>query len=137
MRLLLVRWSVVLSALGSSAFSTAEAGLEEYVRRPDPAFAWKATGSEASDAGTVWNLDLTSQVWQGIRWEHRLRVYEPKEIQHPGAMLLFVTGGSTTSRANAGDHLMGFALARLCGRGSRCSRRSRTSRFWGTRPRIR
>jgi PhoPQ-activated pathogenicity-related protein len=115
MRLFLVRWSVFLSVIGSLAMSSARAGLDEYVKRPDPAFAWKVTGSQATDAGTVWNLDLTSQVWQGIRWEHRLRVYEPGEIRHPDAMLLFITGGSTDSRANAGDHASGFALARLCG----------------------
>jgi PhoPQ-activated pathogenicity-related protein len=115
MRLLLMRWSVILSVIGSFPFSTARGGLEDYVKRPDPEFAWKVTGSEVTDSGTVWNLDLTSQVWQGIRWEHRLRVYEPKLIQHPDAVLLFITGGSTDTRANANDHRTGFALAALCG----------------------
>jgi PhoPQ-activated pathogenicity-related protein len=115
MRWHLKRWSVFLAMIGSWSLSEARAGLDEYVKRPDPAFAWKTTGSQTTDAGTVWDFDLTSQVWQGITWEHRLRVYEPKVIQHPDAMLLFITGGSTDSRANAGDHVTGFALARLCG----------------------
>ena len=112
MRMFVARWSGILALVIPSA---ARAGLDEYVKRPDPEFAWKVAGSETTDSGTIWDLDLTSQVWQGIRWEHRLRVYEPKAVQHPGAMLLFITGGNTESRANAGDQQMGFALARLCG----------------------
>ena len=58
---------------------------------------------------------MTSQVWQGITWQHELRIYEPLEVRNPGSMLLFVTGGSHDSRASAKDHQMGFALAKLCG----------------------
>jgi PhoPQ-activated pathogenicity-related protein len=97
------------------AVPSARAGLEEYIRRPDPEFAWKSVGHEVTDAGSVWSLKLTSQVWQGITWEHQFRIYEPTEVRHPGAMLLFITGGSTTSRVAARDHDTGFALARLCG----------------------
>ena len=115
MRMSLARLSLFATLIGAASSPSAEAGLDEYVKRPDAAFSWKIAGQEVSDAGTVWHLALTSQVWQGIRWEHQLRVYEPKEVQHPDAMLLFITGGSTDSRANARDHQMGFALARLCG----------------------
>jgi PhoPQ-activated pathogenicity-related protein len=94
---------------------SARAGLEEYVKRPDPEFAWKSVGQEAMEPGTVYHLSLTSQVWEGIKWQHQLRIYEPKEVQHPGEILLFITGGSTDSRANARDHQRGFALAKLCG----------------------
>ena len=41
----------------------------------------------------ITSIKLTSQVWQGITWSHDLRVYEPREIVHPDAMLLFITGG--------------------------------------------
>lgn len=115
MRILVVRWSVFLALIGTSGLSTARAGLEEYVKRPDPAFAWKVTGDEVTDAGRIFELDLTSQLWQGIKWEHRLRIYEPKAVKYPDAVLLFITGGGTKSKANAGDHQMGFELANLCG----------------------
>jgi PhoPQ-activated pathogenicity-related protein len=115
MRVFLFRWSVFLALVGFWGLSTARGGLEEYVKRRDPEFAWKVTGSQVTEAGTVWNLALTSQVWQGIRWEHQLRVYEPATVQYPEAMLLFITGGSTDSRPSGTDHLQGFALAKLCG----------------------
>jgi PhoPQ-activated pathogenicity-related protein len=114
MRVLIVR-NVVFAVLISLSGSSARAGLEEYVKRPDPAYAWKSVGHEVMDEGTVWSLSLTSQVWQGIPWQHQVRIYEPRDVQYPSAILLFITGGSTDSKANARDHQMGFALARLCG----------------------
>src|SRR5689334_13259867 len=106
---------VLAIVIAGLAAPSARAGLEEYVRRPDPAFAWKSVGHEVTDAGSVWSLKLTSQVWQGIPWEHQFRIYEPTEVRHPGAMLLFITGGSSSSKASARDHEQGFTLARLCG----------------------
>ena len=106
---------IVCTMLLIATISTARAGLDEYVKRPDPAYAWKAVGQEVTGSGTVYSLDLTSQVWQGIAWKHRARIYEPTEVKYPGSMLLFITGGNTESQAGAGDHAMGFGLARLCG----------------------
>ena len=115
MRKFLGRLSLFAVVIGWSAVPSARAGLEEYVKRPDPEFAWKSVGHEVTDAGSVWSLKLTSQVWQGILWEHQFRIYEPTEVRHPGAMLLFITGGSSSSKVGAKDHEQGFALARLCG----------------------
>ncbi len=93
----------------------ARAGLDEYVKRDDPAFAWSVTKTEPSEAGTVYHVKLTSQVWEGITWTHGLRIYEPAELTYKDAVLLFITGGSTTSQPKAEDALMGFSLARLTG----------------------
>jgi PhoPQ-activated pathogenicity-related protein len=93
----------------------ATAGLDDYVRRDDPAFSWAVTGSDRSDAGTVYHVKLTSQVWQGITWTHQLRIHEPTEILYPDATLLFITGGDSESRYKPEDGATGFALARLCG----------------------
>ena len=66
-------------------------------------------------AGTITTLALTSQVWQGITWKHELSVYEPREIAHADAMLLFITGGDHNSKQNDNDHKQAFMLAQLCG----------------------
>ena len=60
-------------------------------------------------------MRLTSQVWQGITWKHELSVYEPREIAHADAMLLFITGGDHNSKQNEKDHKQAFMLAQLCG----------------------
>ncbi len=96
--------------------SDARAGLDEYVKKPDAAFAWVQTGNHTTAAGTITSLKLTSQVWQGITWKHDLRIYEPREIAYPDAMLLFITGGNNESHeASDDDHKQFFGLARLCG----------------------
>ena len=66
----LVRVPLCVMLLGGSILSSARAGLDEYVKRPDPAYAWKAVGQEVTESGTVYSLELTSQVWQGITWRH-------------------------------------------------------------------
>jgi PhoPQ-activated pathogenicity-related protein len=102
---------LVVSGLASGA----RAELDDYVKRPDAAFAWTQTGNHTTPAGTIYNLKLTSQVWQGITWTHDLRVYEPHEVISADAMLLFITGGDNNSRPDDEDHKRGFWLAQLCG----------------------
>ena len=117
-RLVMVRLSFimlvgVLTLAGASR--PARAGLDEYVKKPDSAFAWSQTGSLNTPAGTITTLALTSQVWQGITWKHELTVYDPRELTHADAMLLYITGGSHASKQNDNDHKHGFMLAQLCG----------------------
>ena len=99
----------------NGAGSAARAGLDEYVKKPDSAFAWTAAGTTSAPAGTITSINLTSQVWQGITWKHDLRIYEPRELIYPDAMLLFITGGGTDRQASDDDHRQGFSLAQLCG----------------------
>jgi PhoPQ-activated pathogenicity-related protein len=106
---------VIAIALLINMPETAVAGLDEYVKSPDAAFAWSQVATKKTPAGTIYQIKLTSQVWHGITWNHDLRIYEPREILYPDAALLYVTGGSTTSVASENDHKMGFALAQLCG----------------------
>src|SRR5439155_3098634 len=54
---------------------------------------------------------LVSQVWQGIKWEHQLQVYLPKEVKPGATMFLFNQGG----KANAGTVAFGMELARKMG----------------------
>jgi PhoPQ-activated pathogenicity-related protein len=94
----------------------ARAGLDDYVSRPDSAFAWTQTSNHTTPAGTIVGLKLTSQVWQGITWTHDLRVYEPPQVAYPDAMLLFITGGSNPGGPPTDeDHKMAFALTQVCG----------------------
>ncbi|MGE5755463.1 MAG: PhoPQ-activated protein PqaA family protein, partial [Planctomycetaceae bacterium] len=111
------RW--IASSLGVAASLLAGplalADLDAYVRRDDGAFSWSVTGRAEAPAGTISHVALRSQVWQGIPWDHRLRIYEPAEPAHKDAVLLFITGGDHDSQPKPQDHAMGFTLARACG----------------------
>jgi len=81
--------------------------LEEYVGKPEPAFAWKLLEKKETDQGTIYDLHLVSQTWQNMTWEHQLQVYQPKGVKPNAKMLLWNTGG----RANEGNIAMGMELA--------------------------
>lgn len=74
----------------------ARAGLQEYLRKPEPEFEWRMksrSGSEPS-GDRIYDLEFVSQNWQNIRWRHQLQVYRPPEAAPASTMFLWVTGGS-------------------------------------------
>jgi PhoPQ-activated pathogenicity-related protein len=93
----------------------ARAGLEDYVRKPDPAFAWVQVSNHDTPLGKIISLKLTSQLWQGITWTHGLQVYEPREVTYPDTVLLYITGGANGQEPKEDDHKIGFTLAQACG----------------------
>ena len=105
----------VATALIVTATGTASAGLDEYVKAQDGAFAWEQTDTRVTPQGTINSIDLTSQIWHDITWKHRLRIYEPKEIAYPNTVLLFISGGGHNSMPDEKDHVLAFSMAKLCG----------------------
>jgi PhoPQ-activated pathogenicity-related protein len=61
-----------------------------------------------TDEGTVYDLHLVSQVWQGITWEHQLQVYVPKDVKPTATMFLWNQGG----KASPASTLFGMDLAK-------------------------
>jgi PhoPQ-activated pathogenicity-related protein len=86
--------------------------LQDYVAAKDDAFTWKIVNTDHSDDFLTYDIELTSQVWQGITWKHALSVFIPlKHVQYRDTVLLFVMGGSTGSKPSADDRAMGRELA--------------------------
>ena len=78
MRWHLATWSVLLSLIGPSE---ARADLDEYIKRPDSAFAWKARHSRTGDKGAG-------------RWLN-LRTGRPPLLWIPGVEIGFAPKSST------------------------------------------
>lgn len=89
--------------------------LLDYVNRPENVYGWQLRGKLPTKQGLVYDVDLTSQEWQGIVWKHVLQVFEPVEVQYPGYVLLFVSGGSNGKRPGNGDIERGLMLAKMTG----------------------
>ena len=87
----------------------ASADLASYVDRPEPAFAWKLQSNHSRADGTVYTLHLISQIWQGVTWEHDLKLYVPRRNDTPQSVLLFVSGGSASGSED--EFLMRVAAA--------------------------
>jgi PhoPQ-activated pathogenicity-related protein len=85
--------------------------LQDYVAAKDDAFAWEIVKTERSNGFLMYDIDLTTQVWQGITWKHALTVFVPPDVQHNETVLLFIMGGRSGDRPNDGELAMGHTLA--------------------------
>jgi PhoPQ-activated pathogenicity-related protein len=70
------------------------AGLPEYIQKAEPEYSWKLEKTDKLTNGTVYTIHLVSQTWQGIKWEHKLLVLQPKEMKPTETMFLLNTGGN-------------------------------------------
>jgi PhoPQ-activated pathogenicity-related protein len=107
-------WLAVAAMLASVWTGPAQAGLDEYVKRPDPSFAWSRVATKPLAGTTVHHFKLTSQTWKGIAWTHNLSIIEPPDIAYPDAALLLIVGGKTGDEPKGGDLATGLALAKVC-----------------------
>jgi len=89
--------------------------IDRFMAKPEPDFAWRIVDERKLEGATVIHVNLASQRWQGILWQHALMVYEPTVVSHSEHMLLFVTGGSTGRAPGSQDVALGIAMANLCG----------------------
>ena len=72
----------------------------------------RSSRTRAADDFLTYDIDLTSQVWQGITWKHALTVFVPlNDIEHKDTVLLFIMGGSTGGKPGDDDRAMGRKLA--------------------------
>jgi PhoPQ-activated pathogenicity-related protein len=88
--------------------SPARADLAVYLKKPEPAFAWKLKKKVETDDGTIWNIELVSQVWHGITWKHPLQVMVPTNVAPKATMFLWNQGG----RPSPQSMLMAFDIAK-------------------------
>jgi PhoPQ-activated pathogenicity-related protein len=107
MRLPLVS-RLVAACLGLAAICpVGRADLLKYVQSPEPEFSWKIENRIARGGGTIYDIKLVSQVWQGIKWTHQLQVYQPKGVAPQATMLVYNTGG----KADTGNMILGMDMA--------------------------
>lgn len=95
------------SAAEKPAASTPPAALTNYVKAEDPAFRWELRDTRKIAAGTIYELLLVSQEWQGIIWDHQLLVFQPTGVNPAATMLLWNQGG----KASDGTIAFGMTLA--------------------------
>lgn len=85
--------NVLLPVSGCLAADTSSAPkpLDTYVHAPDSSFQWKllSTNNDVTD------LQLTSQTWQGGKWNHQLTIVKPDQNIAPDTALLLIDVGGT------------------------------------------
>ena len=112
--LLKCRFMIVIGLFACSRFTVwanpVWADLDDFIRKPEPNFAWKQTGKthHESAGDQIYDLHFVSQTWQGKNWQHQLQIYRPQSVAPAAMMFLWVTGGSATP----GQIAFGMELAR-------------------------
>ena len=76
-------FTLILLLCGLMGSLGAYADLDAYFKKPEPAYAWKKNSEKKVAGGTVYDLHLVSQTWQGHDWEHHLQVFCPDKVTHP------------------------------------------------------
>lgn len=109
--LLALLLAAVAPGLARADAPTPPSDLVDYVRKDDGAFAWKVAKKIATDTGTVYELDLTSQKWQGITWTHKLQVFVPKGKKVPPTLVLWNQGGTPSTASG----LLGLQICQKVG----------------------
>jgi PhoPQ-activated pathogenicity-related protein len=104
-------WLAVLCATALACAAPARADLVEYVKTPDDAFSWKVAERENVNGVQVTTIDLVSQKWHDVTWDHKLVVYMPKDTKPARTMMLLNTGGTPNLRWQ----YIGLEIARQSG----------------------
>lgn len=86
------RPTLLLWLLAAAAGPLHGSALDDYVRQPDPTFAWKKLSEKTAGGFTITHLELTSQTWRGLVWRHDLQVVRPAQVRNPGIGFLLITG---------------------------------------------
>jgi PhoPQ-activated pathogenicity-related protein len=95
-----------LAMAGLASQRPAHADLDEYLHRPEPDYRWEKTSEQKLDGCTVTELQMVSQVWQGIPWEHKIQIFRPDGVKNPEFCALYNTGGNgSPSNTAMGAHL--------------------------------
>jgi PhoPQ-activated pathogenicity-related protein len=95
-----------LSLFSVALCYAAETGLDRYVKKPDPTYAYTVVNKVPGVGYTLYVVELTSQTWRTPAevdrtvWKHWLTIVKPDKVEH-NTGYLFITGGSSADQAPA------------------------------------
>lgn len=85
----------VLALLFNALTSIVSADVAGYVGTGDKAYKWeKILQTGLNNGAVLYELKLTSQVWQGITWQHTLQIIKPGKIRKTPTLALLLIAGS-------------------------------------------
>ncbi|OWK37984.1 PhoPQ-activated pathogenicity-related family protein [Fimbriiglobus ruber] len=87
--------AVAAPAPAQQVMPAAPPDLGVYVKKADDSFSWKLVDKTETPTGTLYNLEIISQTWQGIKWDHELQIALPKGGRPTETMLLWNQGGKS------------------------------------------
>lgn len=95
--LLVLTFSVQVIQVNAGKPVTPKTALQAYLHNADKSFKWEVKDQSSADGVKLYRLQLTSQTWRNIPWNHELIVMVPENLKYNDA-LLFITGGHVENR---------------------------------------
>jgi PhoPQ-activated pathogenicity-related protein len=114
---LLLGITLTAGAAGAEPVNGPKTPLDEYVAKPDPAYAWKVVKTVPGDGCTTFVVDLTSQSWRSVPdvdrplWQHWLVVVKPQTVRHDTAYLT-IGGGRNGGPPPDGPNAQSVRMAK-------------------------
>jgi PhoPQ-activated pathogenicity-related protein len=94
-------WSIwFIIGMASLAFASPRDALSRYLATPEPSYGWSEIGKTSLPEMKVYDLVMTSQVWQGITWRHDLHVVIPNKIKSPRYAVLMILPGNGEAKGS-------------------------------------
>jgi len=91
--LIAVVLTIFLALPSALAISEEAHPLFQYVNQPDPTYSWEKLSDEKLQTGErIIKLKMTSQLWQGIKWEHELDILLPSKLKNGTIVGLLIWG---------------------------------------------
>src|SRR5689334_18114828 len=78
----------------SAAPAEVPSELTDYISKPDASYSWKLADTTELANGTIYTIDLVSQTWHDIAWDHKLQIFMPKNAKPQATMALWNEGGA-------------------------------------------
>lgn len=94
--------------------ATDERPLDRYAARAEPDYGWTIEHRDDSNGHERIDLTLRSQRWQGMLWQHDVRIFRPDNLAYPRHAVVFVNGGSNLRKPGRDINLICASLASLC-----------------------
>ncbi|MCW5933779.1 MAG: phenylacetic acid degradation protein [Fimbriimonadia bacterium] len=95
-----IKGFLILASL-MSLCAVALADFDAYLKKPEPAYKWEKKSEKKVNGGTIYELHLVSQTWQGMNWEHAVQVFYPDDLKYAHFATLLNTGGNPNPREEA------------------------------------
>jgi PhoPQ-activated pathogenicity-related protein len=86
---------------------SASANLAEYVAGGASELKWTKQSESTVGSVKIVSLQVRSQTWRGIAWDHTVQIFLPPALKYPRTAMLLVTGGSP----GTSDTLLGATIA--------------------------
>ncbi len=69
--------------------------LDRYIAQKDTSYQWRMIDEKPVTADVTYEeMILTSQTWHETKWNHRVKIYRPRQAKGFDQAFLYVTGGS-------------------------------------------